>query len=161
MPRGRNGDRDAAIWDAWCRGITQPTIATRFSLSNQRVSQIVAEFRAALPPEDKAERVQRAIAQLEWVGEELAVLASSVALPAYSNGRPILTGEIDPETGEEKVALDHSQRITAMRELRATQESLRKLLGTDAKVETSVTVDTTDEVAALLARARAAREAEG
>lgn len=155
MAGERGSTRDAQIWELYVNGHSQPALAKRFGLSNQRISQIIAAFRESVGVEDKAEIVARSRGQLEWMYRELHALASAAPLPAYSNGRPII--EVDPETGEEKVAEDHSGRVTAMRELRATQESLRKLMGTDAKVETSVTVQTSPELTALAEQARARR----
>jgi hypothetical protein len=153
---GGNRARDAAIWDLYCNNWTQQALAARFSLSQQRVSQIIDSHRDALPKEEKADRVQRSLLQLDWIARELHALASAAPIPAYSNGRPIVVGE-DPETGDPIIADDHSMRVTAMREMRATQESMRKMLGTDAKVETSLTVETSPEMAALVEQARARR----
>ncbi len=154
---GGNRARDAAIWDLYCNNWSQVALAARFGLSQQRISQIIDSHRAAVPAEEKAERVQRSLMQLDWIARELHALASAEPIPAYSNGRPILTGVIDPETGEEQVAQDNTGRVVAMRELRATQESMRKLAGLDAKVETSLTVETSPEMAMLIEQARARR----
>lgn len=157
MAGERNRARDAAIWDDYCNRWAQQDIAVRHGISQQRVSQIIESFRAALPADDKAEHVRRFLGQLDWITRELHTLASSPPIPAYSNGRPILV--TDPDTGEERTAEDHSMRVTAMKEMRATQESARKILGTDAKVETAVTVETSPEMAALVEQARSRRAA--
>lgn len=155
MAGERFASRDAQIWELWVNGHSQPALAKRFNLSNQRISQIVAIFRESIGVEEKAEIVARSVGQLHWVEREFHAIAAAPPLPAYSNGRPIL--EVDPDTGEEKVAEDHSARMTALRELRATNESIRKLTGADAKVESSVTVQTSPELSALAEQARARR----
>jgi hypothetical protein len=156
MPPERNHARDAHIWELYVNGHSQPALAKQFGLSHQRISQIVQSFRDAIKPEDKAEIVVRSFGQLHWMERELHALAASPPIPAYSNGRPIVTS-VDPDTGDDVVAEDHSHRVTAMRELRATNESIRKLTGADAKVESSVTVQTSPELSALVEQARARR----
>lgn len=147
--------RNEAIWRSYCNMARQVDIAAQYGLSQQQVSDIIAGIRASIPEEDKDERRLRYTEQLDWITAELAVLAAAAPLPAYSNGRPILMAD-GVTIGE-----DHSHRVTAMKELRATQERASKMIGLEAKVEAGLTVDTSPEIDALLARARAQREQAG
>lgn len=146
---GRNGQ----IWREYIAGSTQDAIADRYGIHQTRVSQILAEVRKAIPDEDKAERIQRYAEQLDRQSVELDAIIEAGPIPAYSNGRPILLA--DGET----IAEDHSHRVTAMREQRAIQKRAAEMFGLDAtvKTEAAVTLDTSDDVAALLARARTQR----
>jgi hypothetical protein len=127
MPSGRPAlaARDDAIWQDYAFGMTQDKIAAKYGLTQGRVSQIIDRIRDSLPVEDNAQRKLRYTAQLDWMSSELHVLAAADPIPAYSNGRPVERDDGTP-------VWDHSGRMTAMRELRATQERASKMLGLDA-----------------------------
>ncbi len=139
---GRNGE----IWRRYCLGATQTALAEEYGISNQRVSQIIAEVRATLPEVDLAERRARHLESLDYMRNELATLATAGPIPAYSNGRPILD-----ENG--RMVMDHSGRLAAMREFRAFADREAKLLGLDQPVQVDVTVN---EQAKAASRAAAA-----
>src|SRR3546814_5837739 len=50
---GRLSERDQTIWDGHVGGKTILMLAKEHDLSNQRISQILAEIRASLPPRDR------------------------------------------------------------------------------------------------------------
>lgn len=50
---GRLSERDQTIWDGYVGGKTILVLAAEHDLSNQRISQILAEIRASLPPRDR------------------------------------------------------------------------------------------------------------
>src|SRR3546814_2309925 len=50
---GRLSERDQTIWDGYVGGKTILVLAKEHDLSNQRISQILAEIRASLPPRDR------------------------------------------------------------------------------------------------------------
>lgn len=79
MPRPeRLEGRDGAIWRAYVLGHTQDAIARQYGISRQRVGQVLADIRAAIPATDRADA---ALVDLE----RLDVLLSGV-MPAAVDG---------------------------------------------------------------------------
>jgi hypothetical protein len=147
---GRNGE----IWKWYVRGMTQEALAEQYEISQARVSQIIAQVRESIPPEDKDKVRQEHLELARTMRAELAKLVDMGPIPAYSNGRPITLE--DGTTAE-----DHSGRLAAMDRLTKWIERESKLLGVDAptKVEASVALSEQDAAQALAAEA-AARMAE-
>lgn len=50
---GRLSERDQRIWDGYVGGKTILVLAKEHDLSHQRISQILQEIRASLPPHDR------------------------------------------------------------------------------------------------------------
>lgn len=50
---GRLNERDQQIWDGYVGGKTLMVLAKEHNISYQRVSQILQEIRASLPPRDR------------------------------------------------------------------------------------------------------------
>jgi transcriptional regulator with XRE-family HTH domain len=126
---GRNGE----IWQAYVRGATQEELADRYTLSQQRISQIIAEVRDNMPEETLADIVTRE-------AELLSVVRSKVV------------GLIETaENSEPKVFLDAVDRLVRISERNA------RLLGLDAatKVEANITADESAAVARAAAEAAA------
>jgi len=147
---GRNGE----IWKWYCRGMTQEKLAEEYGLSNQRISQIIAEVRESIPPADKDKVRQEHLELARTMRAELAKLVDMNPIPAYSNGRPIT---LDDGTTAE----DHSGRLAAMDRLTKWLERESKLLGIDAPTRVDATVALTEqEAATALAAEAAARMAE-
>lgn len=147
---GRNGE----IWKWYCRGMTQVALAEKYGLSNQRISQIIAEVRESIPPEDKDQVRREHLELAREMRAELAKLVDKGPIPAYSNGRPIT---LDDGTTAE----DHSGRLAAMDRLTRWLERESKLLGIDAPTRVDATVALTEqEAATALAAEAAARMAE-
>lgn len=61
---GRLSDRDQKIWDGYIGGKTILVLAAEHDISNQRVSQILAEIRASLPPRDRQATIDLRIDQI-------------------------------------------------------------------------------------------------
>lgn len=53
VDNGRLSERDQKIWDGYVGGKTILVLAQEFDVSNQRISQILREIRASLPPHDR------------------------------------------------------------------------------------------------------------
>lgn len=147
---GRNGE----IWRWYCRGMTQIALAEKYGLSNQRISQIIAEVRESIPAPDKEKVAQEHLEIAREMRAELAKLVDAGPIPAYSNGRPIT---LDDGTTAE----DHSGRLAAMDRLTRWLERESKLLGLDAPAKVSADVALTErDAATALAAEAAARMAE-
>jgi transcriptional regulator with XRE-family HTH domain len=72
------------------RGMTQEALAEKYEISQQRVSQIIAQVRESIPPEDKDKVRQEHLELARTMRAELAKLVDMGPIPAYSNGRPIV-----------------------------------------------------------------------
>lgn len=107
-------------------------------ISQQRVSQILAEVRRKLPPPD----VAKLRAQSEALHEDIQRRAYELVELA---GAPVTAGKdgtvvYDPESGE--VVRDYALRLAALKTALDADKELRKLHGLDAatKVESTATV---------------------
>jgi len=107
-------------------------------ISMQRVSQILAEVKAKMPPIDLSEMRARSIEL------HLDVIKRAYEM-AGMKGAPVTAGKdgevvYDPEGGE--VVRDYALRGSSLALVLKAEAELRKLLGLDAatKVETSGTV---------------------
>jgi hypothetical protein len=137
--------------------MNQEALAEKYEISQQRVSQIIAQVRESIPPEDKDKVRQEHLELARTMRAELAKLVDMGPIPAYSNGRPIMIADDDGTR-----AGGRSLRAPG-RDGPATKwiERESKLLGVDAptKVEASVALSEQDAAQALAAEA-AARMAE-
>ena len=107
-------------------------------ISQQRVSQILADIKAKMPPIDLSEMRARSIEL------HLDVIRRAYEM-AGMKGAPVTAGKdgdivYDPEGGE--VVRDYALRGSALQLVIKAEAELRKLLGLDAatKIETSGTV---------------------
>ena len=107
-------------------------------ISMQRVSQILAEVKAKMPPIDLSEMRARSIEL------HLDVIKRAYEM-AGMKGAPVTAGKdgdvvYDPEDGE--VVRDYALRGSALNLVIKAETELRKLLGLDAatKVESTATV---------------------
>lgn len=141
---GRNG----AIWADYCAGYTQDALADMYGISQQRVSQIIAQVRATIPPTDLDEARQRVLGVLDELQALAVQTARAEPAPAYSNGR-MMTDE------DGRPILDHAARLQAIRVATSVTERAAKLLGLDApaKVEHGMTDQAKDEAAKAAADA--------
>lgn len=144
-------DRNGAIWRAHVSGVTQEAIAAEHGISQERVSQIIRQIRESIPEVDRAHLVQRETEFLERLRVEALKLVDRGPIPAYSNGKPIMS--FDGET----IAEDHSGRLAALDRAVRLHERLAKLLGLDApaKADVSLTVAERDATSAAAASALA------
>lgn len=143
----RLGNRGAGILDGrngqvWRRYSiyrhSQEQIAQDLGISNQRVSQIIADIRKKTPREDVEEMRSRSRALHEEVMQRALEIADRAGAPiAVGKDGKILR---DPETNE--VVRDYSGQVKALDLAMKADESNRKLLGLDAaqKTQSSATV---------------------
>lgn len=80
----RLGGRDGAIWTAYVGGATQEAIATEYNITQQRVSQVLAEVRATI---GDAPRMDAALLAAERTDALLAAV-----WPAAMEGDPRAVG---------------------------------------------------------------------
>lgn len=149
----RSTERDESIWLDYAKGASQPALARLHGLSQQRISQILAEQRAALPPREREELIARAVAFLDWAKSEALTLWAMAGAPVTSGK----DGDVvhDPETGA--VVRDHGGRLAGLKTAVEIERHLAKLLGLDAasKIEATVSGDEALAVAALAEEAAA------
>lgn len=147
MPRRLEG-RDGEIWRAFLLGKTQDTLAEEYSLSQQRISQIISACRAeCVDPELSTARKEHL--EVMRMLQKTAVDIMEMPLPpAYSNGRPMLD---DDGT----MVRDVSARLAALDRVAKQQERLAKVLGLDAAVKAEVTIDASRATAEAAADALA------
>ncbi len=147
---GRNG----AVWrQVVIDGRTQEDVALEHGISQQRVSQILAQVRQGIPEQDRA----------QMVGDTLEVLAElhRTAMDLVRKvGAPVTAGKdgdvvYDPETGE--VVRDYALRLNALKGALAVSESMRRLVGLDAARGLDVNVTGAEDAAARKLAEDAAR----
>lgn len=138
---GRNGQ----IWRDYCAGWTQERLAEEHGLSQARISNILAEVRASIPPEDLDEARRRTVDSLAELQSIAIEIARKPARQKYSAGRPMVDADGNP-------ILDEADRLAAIKTATMVTERAAKLLGLDAaqKVEHGIT-DAAAEVAAQAA----------
>lgn len=142
--------RDGQIaYDFAVLGMSQLAIAEKHGISQQRVSQILAENRRQTDSITVADHRAQMLDRITAYRRSLAELAEMEGAPvtAGKDGQVVT----DPET--EQVVRDYSLRLNATKELRALDERLAKLVGADepAKLRTDVTVTGASEAASQLA----------
>jgi predicted DNA-binding protein (UPF0251 family) len=125
--------------------LTQREIASRLDLSQQRVSQILADARAKLPPVD-LEAIRRESLELHWRTQRAALELAEM------RGAPVTAGKdgdvvLDPE--DATVVRDYSLRLAALEQARKADVEIRKLHGLDAATKVDVTGAVRYEVAGV------------
>jgi predicted DNA-binding protein (UPF0251 family) len=125
--------------------LTQREIASRLDLSQQRVSQILADARAKLPPVD-LEAIRRESLELHWRTQRAALELAEM------RGAPVTAGKdgdvvLDPE--DASVVRDYSLRLAALEQARKADVEIRKLHGLDAATKVDVTGAVRYEVAGV------------
>jgi len=147
---GRNG----LVWrQVVIDGRTQEDVAQEHGVSQQRISAILAQVRASIPEQDRA----------QMVGDTLEVLAElhRTAMDLVRKvGAPVTAGKdgdvvYDPETGE--VVRDYALRLNALKGALAVSESMRRLVGLDAARGLDVNVTGAEDAAARKLAEDAAR----
>lgn len=113
---------------------SQERIAEDLGISQVRVSQIIAEIRATIPPVDKQQMIAASL-------ELIAYVKNSAIEMAEMAGAPVAVGKdgeilIDPETGN--VVRDFALRDRALKTALAADDVMAKRLGLDAATKTEV-----------------------
>lgn len=146
---GRNGE----IWRKHVRGRTEEHLAAEYNLTQQRISQIIAEVRDSIPEQTRAQVVQAELDLLLRLRDEVLELWDAKAVPV-TVGKD---GDIlrDPETQE--VVRDHSGRLAGVKMALNISESLRRMVGADSA--SKVDLMTHGEAEATQRAAQDARQA--
>jgi Mor transcription activator family len=139
---GRNG----AIWREYCRGATQEALAEKYDLSNQRISQIIAEVRDSIPQLTRQELIQQ---EIDFLNDT----RNSIMQDVYdSNPAPVTIREgdgwrylKDPVTDE--YVVDHTARLTAARVGLDYSKFMADVLG--LKAATRIDLGPSEEAAAV------------
>lgn len=131
--QARQPGRDVEIWRAYCGGATQEAIARRLNVNQATVSRAIDRVRKSIPDEDKAELVQREIAFLNAMRDEMMADFAAPPPPAFDQKGNALE---DPETGE--YVRDPSARYAAYDRALRSHERLCRLLGLDAPAKVDV-----------------------
>lgn len=153
--------RTGQIWKMTVMGKTQEAIAEHFGIDQSRVSQIIAEVRASIPPLDKEALIQREVEFLETIRERAQELAEMDLPPAFSQkGEMLVDRQGNP-------VLDAAGRVSALKLHLDIQARLAKMVGLEAPTKVDTTVnDITQQAAAkaaaeAMARLHAAGEDDG
>lgn len=128
---GRNGE----VWRLYTvYRMSQAQVAAELGISQQRVSQILADVRASIPPDDKALMRAESLELYRELTRRAMEIADLVPAPV-AVGKDGAT-QYDPETGE--VVRDYSGRLRAMETAAKFDAETRKLMGLDAATKTEV-----------------------
>jgi transcriptional regulator with XRE-family HTH domain len=124
--------------------LTQREIASRLDLSQQRVSQILADARAKLPPVD-LEAIRRESLELHWRTQRAALELAEM------RGAPVTAGKDGDIVRDDDGSMvrDYSLRLAALEQARKADVEIRKLHGLDAAQKVDVTGAVRYEVAGV------------
>ena len=133
---GRNGE----VWQKWAVfSWTQERIADHFGISQQRVTQILADVRSRMTPVDRNAMIEQSREMLEDMRRRQMELAEQIKA-----GAPVAVGKDGNKLYEDDgtPVRDYSGYLKALAEVRATDQVIAKRFGLDApdKVETMATV---------------------
>jgi hypothetical protein len=151
---GRNG----AVWrECIINGRTQEDVGQELGMSQQRVSQIIAQVRASIPDRDRAELVQDSLEVLRELQTTAMELMRMVGAPVTAGK----DGDVvyDPESNE--AVRDYSLRLNALKGVLSVNESVRRLVGLDAAKGLDVSVTGAEDAAARMLAEEAARRVAG
>lgn len=125
--------RDRTIYTMFRAGKSMTELATKFSVSRQRISQIIARQAAAVPDED-ARGVQRAILEnmIDRLNTEVVYAPLPVAITP--TGKPVYDDDGNP-------ILDHRAFVLAVDTIRKLSAELRRMDGLDKPRATSLPED--------------------
>lgn len=124
----RLAGRDGDIWRLYCRGMSQGKIARKFEISQQRVSQIIADVRDSIPIEERDALIKRETDLLYTLREEVLELWDADAPDLVSNGRVI------------EGVKDHAGRLAAVARAESLTARLHRVLGLDAPQKVDLTL---------------------
>lgn len=130
--------RDAEMFRLRAKGWSQRDLAERYDIGVAAVSAALKRYARTHIKQETKDDLRDLIQDIYFENvRALYAIAEAGAIPAYSNGRPIVVGEDDD--GEDIYADDWSGAMKARAEIRAYTESLRKMLGLDdaTKIESS------------------------
>lgn len=150
---GRNG----LIWRDYCGGRTQAALAAEHGISQNRVSQIVAQVRDSIPEEDREEEVRRSLEMLRELRAGALEVWRMVAAPVTAGKDGDLV--LDPVSGE--YVRDHGGRLRALEAALKVDQRIAQLLGLDAATKLDMNVAAGETRAAEKLAEDAARRVAG
>lgn len=138
MAKLRHEGRNGEIWHRYTvRQQTQEMIAEELNISNQRVSQILADVRAAIPPINRDQLVSQSLELVAYVKQQAMDIVDMA-------GAPVFVGKDGDIARDEdgNVVRDHSGRLAALKMAMDADNVLAKRLGLDSptKIEQSGSV---------------------
>lgn len=138
MASTRNLARNREMYRLWIQGMPQHEIGAKFGILQSAVAIALKDFRenhiSEQMKEDLRQELDAWYRDTLWDMQKIAELGP---IPAYSNGRPIVTGQ--DENGDDVYADDWSGAIKARELQLKVQDARRKMLGLDdaTKIENS------------------------
>jgi transcriptional regulator with XRE-family HTH domain len=138
-------EREAEVYRlAVVNRLTQTEIAARLEIGQQRVSQILADARAKLPPVD-LEAIRRESLELHWRTQRFALELAEM------RGAPVTAGKDGDIVHDDDGSMvrDYSLRLAALEQARKADVEIRKLHGLDAATKVDVTGAVRYEVAGV------------
>jgi predicted DNA-binding protein YlxM (UPF0122 family) len=133
-------ERDQRIWMQRVRGASLAEIAAEHKITKARVSQVLAQVAATLPPDTVSHLKTVALEVHDKIRQDLFELAEKPPAPSFApNGKPLL----DPET--EKPIYDYKLRLEAYNTLIKELQLWQRLTGVDAPTQHAV-VETSEAV---------------
>jgi len=151
---GRNG----LIWRQHIiDGRTQEDVAHEHRISQQRVSEIIAQVRSTIPDRNREELVQDSLEVLRELQTTAVELMRMVGAPVTAGK----DGDVlyDPE--DQSVVRDYSLRLNALKGVLSVNESVRRLVGLDAAKGLDVSVTGAEDAASRMLAEEAARRVAG
>lgn len=145
------------MWRAWMHGESQASIGQRYGLTQSRVSEILREIRQSMPQVTRDEMIERERAYLDNLRQIIMDLAGREGAPVTAGKDGFVVR--DPDSGD--VVRDYSLRVAAVREGRALNERLSRMLGLDAAQRVDITTTQATAEAEQAAAEAAAFLAEG
>lgn len=147
MPVPTEDERNAAIYRLRVvNRLTCTEIGARFDISQQRVSQIVAAYAAALPPID-AEAMRRRSLELHEATQRMAMeLAEREGAPVFVGKDGSIAREPGPDGA---IVRDYALRLQALETARKADVEIRKLHGLDAATKQEISGSVRYEVAGV------------
>jgi hypothetical protein len=131
---GRNGE----IWHRYTvRQQTQAMIAEELNISQARVSEIITEVRASIPPIDREQLVASSLELVAYVKQQAMEIVDLAGAPVFVGKDGAIAYD---ENGQ--VVRDHSGRLAALKMAMDADNVIAKRLGLDAaqKIEQSGSV---------------------
>ena len=148
--KDRLAGRAGEIWQAYIRGVTQESLAAKYGISHQRVSQILKDVRDSIEPETIDAFNRRTLDLLaKLTADHTAIIDAGPTPKIAPTGRII----VNADTGE--TIPDWSQVMQAASNVVKFTERAAKILGSDAAAKQDVVVTTAPEDIELVERIRA------
>ena len=159
MPSRKLEERNGAVWADHISGMSQQAIADKYSISQQRVSQIIRAVEESIEDPDKPKFVRREIDFLDAIRLRMIEEIDAELPPAFQKGE--ILQYVDPDTGTIVTVRDQSVRMAAVDRALKSHQLLSPLLGLAAPSDHNVNITGDAAEAAKKAAADAAQYLHG